>query len=79
METIYAFTNREHDILICVSTANQRKKIADVLKISIHTVDVHLRNLYKKTSTHSFAELALWSAAYLSSLEKFSQQLITSA
>ncbi|MCC8418810.1 MAG: LuxR C-terminal-related transcriptional regulator [Rickettsia endosymbiont of Glossina mortisans submortisans] len=39
------FTMREIEIIACIININGRKKIADILNISPHTVEVYLLNL----------------------------------
>jgi len=53
-------SSREVAILRLVVQAKCRKHIADELKLSIHTVDTHLRHIHLKTNTHSLSELVLW-------------------
>ncbi len=43
-----------------VAEAKSRKTIASELKISIHTVDTHIRHIHLKTNTHSLPELVIW-------------------
>ena len=49
-------TDREKDILALMSTGNTQKQIADHLRISPHTVDTHIRNIYEKLHVHSGVE-----------------------
>lgn len=51
---------RETAILRLVAEAKCRKTIASELKMSIHTVDTHLRHIHLKTNTHSLPELVVW-------------------
>jgi DNA-binding CsgD family transcriptional regulator len=51
---------REKNVLRLVSQAKCRKSIASELKMSIHTVDTHLRHIHLKTNTHSLPELMFW-------------------
>jgi DNA-binding CsgD family transcriptional regulator len=60
MEQVVKITNREKEIILLISHAACRKEIAERLKISLHTVDAHLRNLRFKTNTHSITELIIW-------------------
>lgn len=60
MGNISELSKREREIIILVSKATCRKDIAAKLKISLHTVDAHLRHLRLKTKTHSIAELIVW-------------------
>jgi DNA-binding CsgD family transcriptional regulator len=60
METNANFSEREKEILRLVLQAKGRKKIADELNLSIHTVDTHLRHIHLKSNTHSLPELVVW-------------------
>ncbi len=51
---------REQAIVRLVAQAKCRKTIATELKMSIHTVDTHLRHIHLKTNTHSLPELLVW-------------------
>lgn len=44
------FTSREIDIIACLLHINGRKRIAEILNISPRTVEVHIKNILKKTS-----------------------------
>ncbi|MDR0794329.1 MAG: LuxR C-terminal-related transcriptional regulator [Chitinophagaceae bacterium] len=54
------FTPREQEIIALITKATLRKNIADRLKISIKTVDVHLQNIHKKTGSTTMSELLLF-------------------
>ena len=49
-------TNREHDILELVAQRLQAKEIAEKLFISTHTVNAHLKNIYRKLDVHNRRE-----------------------
>ena len=55
-----ALSEREKTIIKLVSQAKCRKDIASELKLSVHTVDTHLRHIHLKTHTHSLLELIVW-------------------
>lgn len=50
-------TPREREVLVLVSKGNSTKQIADVLKISIRTVESHRINMLKKMKVNNTAEL----------------------
>jgi DNA-binding CsgD family transcriptional regulator len=60
MEEISALSTRENEIMRLVTQAKCRKTIARELKLSIHTIDAHLRHIHLKTNTHSLPELIVW-------------------
>lgn len=41
-------SNREHEILVCVAQGLSNKEIADQLFISRHTVESHIKHIYRK-------------------------------
>jgi DNA-binding NarL/FixJ family response regulator len=49
----YGLTDREREILHLLIEENTQKQIAEVLHLSPHTVDTHLRNIYAKLHVHS--------------------------
>jgi DNA-binding NarL/FixJ family response regulator len=59
-------SSREKAIIRLVAQAKCRKIIAKELKVSIHTVDTHLRHIHLKTNTHSLPELVVWEMTRLS-------------
>jgi len=50
-------TPREKDLLFLISKGHSYKEMADLLSISFHTVNHHLKNLYLKTDVRSKTEL----------------------
>ena len=50
-------TTREEDLLFLISKGHSYKEMADLLSISFHTVNHHLKNLYLKTDVRSKTEL----------------------
>ncbi len=50
-------TNREQQILGCVSKGLTSNSIASKLEISIQTVNTHRKHIWKKLGIHSMAEL----------------------
>jgi len=53
---LYALTNREKQIVICLTEGFSYKLIAYNLGLSLDTVRFHLRNIYKKLQVNSKAE-----------------------
>ncbi len=49
----YGLTGREKDILKYLVDGHSKRRIADALYISYHTVDTHLKNIYLKLQVHS--------------------------
>ena len=49
-------TPREEEILRLVSKGYRSKEVADVLTISVQTIETHLRNIYSKLHVRSRAE-----------------------
>ena len=50
-------TPREEDLLYLIKKGHSYKEMADLLSISFHTVNHHLKNLYLKTDVKSKKEL----------------------
>ena len=57
LKTEYGITDREMDILLLIKDGHSYKVIGDMLHISFHTVNHHLKNAYQKLSVKSRAEL----------------------
>ncbi len=57
IESWMRISKRENDILEKLSKGNIQKEIADQLYISPRTVEVHVRNLFKKFNVKNVAEL----------------------
>jgi len=55
-ENIFNLTDREKEILSCLVEGMSYKLIADECGISIDTVNVHIKNIYKKLQVHSKSE-----------------------
>jgi DNA-binding NarL/FixJ family response regulator len=54
-ENSYALTEKEKAVLQLLARDFGKKQIAAELKVSFHTVDAHLRHIYKKLHVHSSA------------------------
>ena len=52
----YDITPREHEILTLIISGAINKSIARQLNMSVHTVDSHLRKIYKKLQVHNRTE-----------------------
>lgn len=49
-------TPREEEVLQLVARGYRSKEVADALKIGVHTVETHLRNIYERLHVRSRAE-----------------------
>ena len=52
---------REKEILILILKENSSAEIAELLNLSIHTIDTHRKNILKKTKTNSMVSLIKYS------------------
>ena len=57
-EATYAFTDREREIALLAAANLRSKEIAEVLHLSVRTVDNHLRHAYTKLGVRTRGELA---------------------
>jgi DNA-binding NarL/FixJ family response regulator len=55
-KNVFNLTDREKEILSCLVEGMSYKLIADECIISIDTVNVHIKNIYKKLQVHSKSE-----------------------
>ena len=62
-DKIEALSDREKDIIICVTKGMNNKEIADYLFISINTVTTHRRNIANKLQIHTTAGLIIYAIA----------------
>lgn len=53
-------TDREWQVIEMISVGNSVKEIAQVLKLSVKTIEAHKSNLMKKLGIHNKARLAIW-------------------
>ena len=58
-QTFENLTQREHEIMTCLSRGYQDKKIADALKISVWTVHGHLKNVFEKLRVRTRTEAVI--------------------
>lgn len=56
-------SDREKDILICITKGMNNKEIADYLFLSVHTVTTHRRNISNKLQIHTTAGLIIYAIA----------------
>lgn len=56
VEEVEALTGREEDVLNALVKGFSKKEIADELSISAHTVDMHLRSVYRKLHVRNQTE-----------------------
>lgn len=56
-------SDREKDIIICVTKGMNNKEIADYLFLSIHTVATHRRNISNKLQIHTTAGIIIYAIA----------------
>ena len=54
-ESEFELTPKEKKVLELLAADCGKKQIAEELQLSIHTVDAHLRHIYKKLHVHSSA------------------------
>lgn len=55
-----ALTKREQQVLECLSEGLSNKEIADKLFLSVHTINTHRHNLYKKIGVKNRTQAMLW-------------------
>ncbi len=53
-------TSRERELLQLIAELRPTKEIAEMLNVSVHTVDTHRGNLMEKLNMHSIPELILY-------------------
>ena len=62
-DKLEVLSDREKDIIICVSKGMNNKEIADYLYLSVHTVTTHRRNISNKLQIHTTAGLIIYAIA----------------
>jgi DNA-binding NarL/FixJ family response regulator len=65
-EQDYGLTNREGEILRLMTLGLVRKQIADQLHLSYHTVDSHIRNIFRKMSVQTSVAAVIKASRYIS-------------
>ncbi len=56
-------SDREKDVIVCVTKGMSNKEIADALFLSVHTVTTHRRNIAQKLQIHTTAGLIIYAIA----------------
>jgi len=56
----HSLTDREREILQLIAEGQNHQKIAEMLNISVRTVDTHRNNIIKKLDVHDTANLVLY-------------------
>jgi len=63
-DSIYTLlSKREREVLQLIAEGNKSKSIAQIMKISVKTVDIHRTNIKAKLNIHSIAELTKFAIA----------------
>lgn len=64
MDTSIRLTCREVEVLRLLARGCTYIQVGDRLRMSVHTVESHVKNLYRKLNVHS-ARAAIWRATEL--------------
>lgn len=76
-ETAKILSEREKDVLVCISKGMSNKEIAEALFLSVNTVTTHRRNISNKLQIHSSAGLVIYAIANkLINIEDIKQSVI---
>lgn len=62
-DKLETLSDREKDIIACVTKGMSNKEIADALYLSVHTVTTHRRNISNKLQIHTTAGLTIYAIA----------------
>lgn len=62
-EKLENLSDREKDIIVCITKGMSNKEIADALFLSIHTITTHRRNISNKLQIHTTAGLIIYAIA----------------
>jgi len=64
MDATIRLTSREADVLRLLARGCTYSQVSDQLGVSMHTVESHVKNVYRKLEVHS-ARAAVWRATEL--------------
>ena len=64
MDTTNRLTSREAEVLQLLARGCTYSQVGDRLGVSLHTVESHVKNVYRKLEVHS-ARAAVWRAGEL--------------
>lgn len=64
MDTTIRLTTREADVLRLLARGCTYSQVSDRLGVSSHTIESHVKNIYRKLDVHS-ARAAVWRAVEL--------------
>jgi DNA-binding NarL/FixJ family response regulator len=59
-DTYELLTTREREILQLLGEGRSNKEVANILQLSLHTVETHRGNILQKLNLHTGAELILY-------------------
>ena len=62
-DRLEVLSDREKDIIVCITKGMNNKEIADYLFLSVHTVTTHRRNISNKLQIHTTAGLIIYAIA----------------
>ena len=62
-DKLETLSDREKDIIACVTKGMSNKEIAEELYLSVHTVTTHRRNISNKLQIHTTAGLTIYAIA----------------
>ena len=62
-DKLEVLSDREKDIVVCVTKGMNNREIADYLYLSVHTVTTHRRNISNKLQIHTTAGLIIYAIA----------------
>lgn len=64
MDTTIWLTSREAEVLLLLARGCTYSQVSDRLGVSLHTIESHVKNVYRKLDVHS-ARAAVWRAVEL--------------